>query len=206
MTLSLPWTALILSVWLSVMAWQDMRKKEVSNWLTLPPLFLAAIWWGMQGVWTVPVLLLVLVGLTEWMDRAKWLPFMALPVLLPVLAVMSYYSKCTAEILVLMTWSLSWFAWIIHLVGGADSKVVMAIVGFIPDVRVIGLIVGWQVVWSIIHLVRRYGRGALQVVGANAMKMPTQEDLETSGVAIMPAYALSGWTYLAVALVGIVAG
>jgi len=32
------------AIWLGIMAWQDARKKEVSNWLTVPPVFVVAGW------------------------------------------------------------------------------------------------------------------------------------------------------------------
>ena len=59
-------------LWLSICAWQDWKRRQVSNWLTLPPLILALAL-RLAGITTGHLLLVVLVlgaVLVAWVG--KW--------------------------------------------------------------------------------------------------------------------------------------
>lgn len=195
------WLALAAMAWLGVMAWQDLGKREVSNWLTIPPVFLAGGWWAWRGEWSVLALLLALVAVTELFDRLQLPPVMAISVA-PALASGIGHFASPRVTLVLMTWSVVWVAWAVHLFGAADAKVLMALVGFWPDPHLVGFLIAAQLLWSAYHLVRRYRSRALKVAVANAALVPADEDLAQRGVPTMPAYAGAGLCYLVLAAAG----
>jgi len=61
----------ILILWLALCAWRDWHKRQVSNWLTLPPLILAVAlrWSGLTSA-DLPLMLLVLLTmLVGWLGR-----------------------------------------------------------------------------------------------------------------------------------------
>ena len=60
-------------VWLVACAWQDWRKREVSNWLTLPPFGLAAILRQAGFTHTPFLLALTAVALVLVIWRVSWI-------------------------------------------------------------------------------------------------------------------------------------
>jgi Flp pilus assembly protein protease CpaA len=196
------WLALAAAAWLGVMVWQDLGKREVSNWLTIPPVFLAGGWWAWRGEWSVLVLLLALVAVTELFDRLHLPPVLSISVA-PALASGIGHFASPRVTLVLMTWSVVWVAWVVRFVGAADAKVLMALVGFWPDTWLVGLLIAAQLLWSVYHLVQRYRSRALKVAVANAAVVPADEDLAERGVPTIPAYAGAGLCYLVLATVGV---
>lgn len=196
------WLTIAATIWLGVMAWQDARKKEVSNWLTIPPVLIVAGWWAWQGEWLVLILLLALIAVTEVMDRLKLSPMVAYAVIPAVVGAMGYWAT-PRIVVVLVSWSVIWMGWMANLFGEADAKVLMALIGLWPDWWMVGFLIGGHVLWSIYHLIRRYRSGALQVAVANAVARPTEEDLEAHGVPTIPAYAAAGLGYFALAVVGV---
>jgi len=188
------WLTIAAAIWLGAMSWQDLKSKEISNWLTVPPVLLVAGWWAWRGEWAVLVLLVALIAITEVFDRLKLSPVVASSVL-PAIAVGISYCASEKVTLVLVVWSTIWLAWMVHFFGEADAKVLMALVGYRPDVWLIGFLIGAQVLWSVYHLIRRYRAGALRVAVANAGAVPSEGELVRRGVPTMPAYAVAGCLY-----------
>ena len=177
--------------WLLVAAWQDVRKSEVSGWLTVPPLIASAVWWWWQGEWAVVALLATLIVVGELFEKLH------LPAALgigPAMVAAGFLASGSSRpvALVLTVWACAWAAWTLHFVGGADSKVFMALVAFFPEPMLVSLLIAMQVVWSVYHLIRRYRGMAVRVVLAEMMSRPTAEDLEARGVPLLPAYATAG--------------
>lgn len=189
------WLAVVCMLWLAWAAWQDVRTKEVSNWLTIPPLFGVALWWLARGEWRVIALLVILVGIVETMDRRHIYPAAAIVLAVSAGAGVSYMAAAQVR-LILIAWSALWAIWVTQKAGGADVKVVMALLALYPDWRLAVLLVAAYVVWSIYYLVRRHGRRALRVALANMFNSPTEEELAASGVPTVPAFAAAGWLYL----------
>ena len=185
------WLVIPALLWLFAVAWQDARKHEVSPWLTVPPLFASAFWWLAKGEWSVGAFLVVLLVVGEVFERLH------LPAALgigPVILVAGFLAGQSPQDvhLVLTAWACAWPAWTLHLVGGADAKVFMALVAFFPDPLLVGLLLAMQVAWSVYHLVRRYRGKALKVALVGALSRPTEEDLDARGVPLLPAYAAAG--------------
>ena len=177
--------------WLLAAAWQDVRKSEVSGWLTIPPLVAGAIWWWWQGEWAVAALLAIIVIVGELLERLHRPAVLGIgPVIATAGLLVSGSSRSVA--LVLTVWTCAWAAWTLHFVGGADAKVFMALVAFFPEPVLVSLLIAIQVVWSVYHLIRRYKGMAFRVVLTEMLSRPTAEDLEARGVPLLPAYATAG--------------
>ncbi len=190
------WSVGLSLLWLLVVAWQDARKKTVSNWLTVPPLFLSAFLWLARGEWSVGIFLVILLIAGEVLDRLH------LPAALGIgpAGMMAAFLAANAPQdarLILTVWACAWAAWTLHLVGGADAKVLMALVALFPDPALAALLAAAQVGLSIFHLVRRYRGQAIKVALAGALSRPTEEDLAANGVPLLPVYAAAGAVFFA---------
>ncbi|MBN1937192.1 MAG: hypothetical protein JW934_21210 [Anaerolineae bacterium] len=190
------WMVGLSLLWLLVVAWQDARKGMVSNWLTVPPLFLSAFLWLARGAWQIGLLLALLLLVGELLDR---LGLTAAAGVGPMAMFAAFLAAGAPQevSLILVAWFCAWAAWTLHLIGGADAKVLMALVAFVPDRRLIALTLGAQVIWSIFHLLRRYRGQALRVALASVLSRPTEADLVASGVPLLPAYAAAGVIFAA---------
>lgn len=173
--------------WLVLLSIQDIRAHEVSNILTVPPLLLAAGWWARQGEWEIPLLLAVAI-LAADLSR----PAAAVPVVAMGAGVMGRWALPEARF-VLTVWVVLWAAWALALVGAADAKVLMALLGFFPDPRLAILLVVAHTTLVVYHLARRYGRRAVQVVLLTTLRRPATTG---QGIPAIPAYALAGAVYL----------
>jgi len=188
-------TGLIALPWLLVVAWQDARTREVDNWLTVPPMMAGALLWLFRGEWRVAALLVGLLLIVEVLHRRGWAMSLGLG---PALLLTVFLSGGVAErdvALVLTAWFCAWAAWVMHLVGGADAKVLMALVAFMPDARLLGLLFGAMITWSVYHLVRRYRGKAAKVALAGTLSCPTEDELDGNGVSLLPAWAAAGTVY-----------
>lgn len=181
------WLMLPAAIWLIIAAWQDIREREVSNWLTVPPVLLAAGWWACLGEWAVPGFLGAILLFSELP------PVVGVPLGLTIAGVLSLHSQPIT--LILMVWTCAWISWNLNLFGGADAKVIMALSGFWPDVRLVGLLVVAHLLWNMYHLLHRYRSKAWQVALAGAMLTPSREELEAQGTITLPAYAAAGVLY-----------
>lgn len=182
--------------WLLLVAYQDARKGMVSNGLTVPPLFLSAFLWLAQGTWSIGLLLAILLIAGEVLDRLH------LPAALgigPAAMVTAFLAAGAPQevSLVLVAWLCAWAAWTLHLVGGADAKVLMTLAALFPDPALAALLAIAQVGWSVYHLVRRYRGQAIKVALAGVLSRPTEEELVSHGVPLLPAYAAAGAVFFA---------
>ena len=182
--------------WLFLVAYQDARKGMVPNWLTVPPLFLSAFLWLARGTWSLGLLLAILLIVGEVLDRLHLPAALGIGPAAMATAVLAA-STPQAVSLVLVAWLCAWVAWTLHLVGGADAKVLMALVALFPDPALVALLAAAQIGWSLYHLVRRYRGQAIKVALAGILSRPTEEDLAVNGVPLLPAYAAAGAAFFA---------
>jgi len=182
--------------WLFLVAYQDARKGMVSNWLTVPPLFLSAFLWLARGLWSIGLLLAILLVVGEVLDRLHLPAVLGIGPAAMVTAILVGGTPQEVS-LVLVAWLCAWAAWTLHLVGGADAKVLMTLVALFPDPAFAGLLAAAQVAWSIYHLVRRYRGQAIKVALIGVLSQPTEEDLAANGVPLLPAYAAASAAFFA---------
>lgn len=187
--------AVLVVVWMGVMAWQDVRTGQISNWLTVTPLLGSALWWLARGEWRVAALLLAMLAAGEIQSRLRRPAAWSIGVVIPLAGI--WAASTTADIVfILIGWTCVWAAWTLHLIGGADAKAVMALLAFFPNPLLAGLLVAAQLLWSIFHLVRRYGGRSPGVALNGIFSRPTQDDLVAQGVPLMPAYAAAVMVFM----------
>ena len=113
----------IVLAWLGACAVCDLRYRQVPGWLTIPPLILAAVTQLVQGNWQ-PVLLLVGLILISDLPASRWrIPLTALVVVL-ALSVFGSSERVSAPLAIFAIWAL----WELGETGGADAKIIIALV------------------------------------------------------------------------------
>ncbi len=180
---------LALSVWLCVLAVQDVRRGEASNRLTVPPLLAVTALRALTGGWPLALALaLVLIG-------AQW-PVLTAPALAGMGLCLRWATPVGLEVAV-GAWALCFVLWRLGVIGGADAKVVMTLTALFPDGQLAWLLLAAWFAWSVVWLMLRYrGRVAPLLLRAAGGWMRLQvEETGTRGPAL-PAVALGGLAYL----------
>ena len=118
----------ILLAWLAVCVVFDLRSRQVPAILTVIPLFLAATWQLFQGGWQ-PVLLVVFLILVSDLPQAKWRIPAACVATILALSFSGSPGSVYAMLVVFAVWAL----WEIGAMGGADAKIIMALVLFFAN-------------------------------------------------------------------------
>lgn len=182
---------LALSAWLCVLAAQDVRRGEVSNWLTVPPLLAVALVRPLlPGGWPVALALALILVAAQW-------PRLALPALAGLTLCLWWAIPAGLEATV-GVWALCFILWRLGVIGGADAKVVMTLTGLFPDGRLAWLLLAAWFLWSVgflaVRLRGRAPRSLLHAAGGLA-RLPVEEETGTRGP-LLPAVALGGLVYL----------
>ena len=122
----------LLLIWLGVCVYHDLRSRTVPLRLTLPVLGLAAVWRLALGGW-VPVLLTAVLIIISDLPRRAWR--IATVILAGVLAGLVCGSwQCAAVILAILA---EWLLWEFGLTGGADAKIILALLLLSGDARLL---------------------------------------------------------------------
>lgn len=145
-------TALYLatSVWLLYLAIADIRRGQVTNWATVPPLLAGVAWQTLRGEWTAIVLLALALFVAEW--PVAWpLGIAGVVAVWPQVAIQGM--EATAAV-----WIVALVLWLLGVLGGADVKVVMTLMVLFPDPRLAWLLaLSWLGV-SLVYVIGRRGR------------------------------------------------
>jgi Flp pilus assembly protein protease CpaA len=118
----------LLLAWLAVCVIFDLRSRQVPAFLTLIPLILAASWQIFQGGWQL-VFLVVLLILISDIPQAKWRIPIACAGTILGLSIAGSSEIVYAMLVVFAVWAL----WEIGATGGADAKIIIALVLFFTD-------------------------------------------------------------------------
>ena len=178
-----------LSAWLVYIAVMDIRKGEVTNWATVPPLLAVTAWQALTGGWPLALMLaLILIG-TQWTTLA--VPSVGLMVLC------AWFATPLELDVAVYVWMLVYILWQIGVIGGADAKVVMALMALFPDERLAWLLLLCWFGLSVVYLLHRHGRRAPQAL-LKAMKglVKLQVSEEGERCPALPAVALAGLIYV----------
>lgn len=179
-----------LSVWLIYLAVSDLRRGEVTNWATVPPLLAVTAWQALVGGWPLALMLaLILIG-------AQWAPLAVPSVGLMVLC--AWFAAPLELDVAVYVWMLVYILWQIGVIGGADAKVVMALMALFPDGRLAWLLLVCWFGLSVVYLLHRHGKRAplaLLKATKGLMRLRISEDAGSRCPAL-PAVALAGLVYV----------
>jgi len=118
----------LLIAWLAVCVIFDLRSRQVPALLTVLPLLLAAIWQLIQGGWQLVALVALLVLISD-LPQAKWRIPIACAATILSLSIAGSPGIVYAMLIVFAVWAL----WEIGVTGGADAKIIIALVLFFAD-------------------------------------------------------------------------
>jgi Flp pilus assembly protein protease CpaA len=118
----------LLLTWLTICVVFDLRSRQVPTSLTVIPLTVAGLWSLFQGGWQL-VLLVVLLILISDLPQSKWRISVACAATILALSISGHSGIVYAMLVVFAVWAL----WEIGAMGGADSKIIMALVLFFAN-------------------------------------------------------------------------
>jgi len=179
-----------LSAWLVYLAVTDLRKGEVTNWVTVPPLLAVTAWQALTGGWPLALMLaLILIG-------AQWTPLTVPSV--GLMAACSWLATLVGRDVVMWAWTFVYVLWLLRVIGGADAKVVMALMALFPDGRLAWLLLLCWFGLSVVYLLHRHGRHAPRALlkatrGLVRFQVSGEEDERCPA---LPAVALAGLIYV----------
>ena len=113
----------VLLAWLGTCVSFDLRTRQVPTLLTVIPLILAAAWRLFQGGWQL-VLLTVALTLFSDLPQAKWRIPLACCAAIVGLSIAGSPDMVYAMLVIFAVWAL----WEIGATGGADAKIIIALV------------------------------------------------------------------------------
>lgn len=117
-----------LLLWLGICVVFDLRTRQVPTPLTIIPLFLAAGWRLSLDGWQLVLLTAVLVLLSH-LPRAKWRIPLGCCAAIGGISIAGSPDKVYALLVIFAVWAL----WEIGATGGADAKIIIALVLFFAD-------------------------------------------------------------------------
>jgi Flp pilus assembly protein protease CpaA len=179
-----------LSAWLVYLAVMDLRKGEVTNWATVPPLLAVTAWQALTGGWPLALMLvLILIG-------AQWTPLTVPSV--GLMAACSWWATLVGREVVMWAWTFVYVLWLLRVVGGADAKVVMALMALFPDGRLAWLLLLCWFGLSVAYLLHRHGKHAPRALLRATKGLVRFQVLEEEGerYPALPAVALAGLIYV----------
>jgi Flp pilus assembly protein protease CpaA len=118
----------ILLAWLAVCVVFDLRSRQVPAFLTVIPLILAAFWQLFQGGWPL-VLQTVLLILISDMPRVN----LRIPAACTATILAIFLSGSPNAVYAILVVFAVWALWEVGAMGGADSKIIMALVLFFAN-------------------------------------------------------------------------
>jgi len=181
---------LAVSAWLVALAVADVRKGEVTNWATVPPLLIATAWQTLTGGWPLALMLALILAGAQW-------PVLAAPSL-GLMVLCAWFATPLGLDVAVWAWAFVYIVWQIGVIGGADAKVVMALVALFPDGRLAWLLLLCWFGLSVVYLLHRHGWRAPQALLKATSGLVRFQVLEEEGsrCPALPAIALAGLVYV----------
>ena len=117
-----------LLTWLSACVVFDLRSRQVPTLLTVIPLILAAIWRLFQGDWQLVLLTVVLTLLSD-LPQANWRIPLGCCAAIAGLSIAGSPDMVYAMLVIFAVWAM----WEIGATGGADAKIIIALMLLFAD-------------------------------------------------------------------------
>jgi len=178
---------LVVSAWLVYLALADIRHGQVTNWATVLPLLAAVAWQTIRGDWAAAVLLALALVVAEW------------PVVWPlgVAGAVAVWPQVAIQGMetTMAVWAAVLILWLLDVLGGADVKVVMALVVLFPDPRLAWLLLLAWLGLSLVYVVRQHGRATIRVL-LSTLRGMTAGPWSGHRSPALPAVTLAGLVYL----------
>jgi len=187
---------------LIVAAAQDLQTREVSGWLTLPPLLATVAWRAATGGWVLLAAFIVIALFSERIVCRGRGP--ALAALMAGLVAVSYVLPGSPAYWTLLGWLAAWLLWEFNVIGGADVKLMMLLVAVYPYPSMFFLILLAKLVAGLIVPAALYGRSVAKRLFSVALlvlvarQMPDRETLEREGLPAVFVYTMAGVGYVLV--------
>lgn len=118
----------LLLAWLAICVIFDLRSRQVPAFLTVLPLILAAIWQLIQGGWQLVALVVLLVLISD-LPGAKWRIPLACAATILGLSI----AGSSGIVYAMLAGFAVWAMWEIKATGGADAKIIIALVLFFAN-------------------------------------------------------------------------
>ncbi len=180
--------------WLGIVAWQDLRTRQVSNWLTIPPLLLAVAWQLIHHH-ALPAILLIVMLLLDGIIGHRLVRVGLFTLVCAAAAIL------TADVVLPVVWATAYMAVCLNLAGGADAKIAMTLITRFPDGRLAGLMLGaicaGSILWWMAHQRSRQA-APIRWRRVVMLDLPTQQELEAHGAPLVDvlAAAFVAWLIL----------
>ncbi|MBC8255016.1 MAG: prepilin peptidase, partial [Ardenticatenia bacterium] len=181
---------------LIVAAAQDLQAREVSGWLTLPPLLATVAWRAATGGWVLLAAFAVIALFSERIVCRGRGP--ALAALMAGLVAVSCFLPGSPTYWTLLGWLAAWLLWEFNVIGGADVKLMMLLVTVYPYPSMFFLILLAKLVAGLIVPAALYGRNvakrllSIAFLVLVARQMPDRETLEREGLPAVFVYTMAG--------------
>jgi Flp pilus assembly protein protease CpaA len=188
----------VLSTLLILIAAWDLKTRRLPHWIAWPLLLVAIVVRAWMGSW---ILLPLLVGLAI----VELLPLVWRG---PAVAVLLGGAQWGAQVLgdpatqlVALWWGIAYGLWTLHVLGGGDVRVFMALVALFPSSGMVAALWGGLASVSVAWLVLLYRRDGLGLLlqagqGISGGRYPSREDLAKHGKPTTPGLALGALAYL----------
>jgi len=113
----------VLLAWLGTCVFFDLRTRQVPTLITVIPLILVAAWRLFQGGWQLVLLTIALTLLSD-LPQAKWRIPLGCCAAIVGLSIAASPDEVYAMLVIFAVWAL----WEIGATGGADAKIIIALV------------------------------------------------------------------------------
>ena len=180
--------------WLLVAAWQDVRARAVSAWLTNAPLAGAVLWRGVQALVGEP-------SLADGLAPALLLALVIGLDSLPAPVVPAAFAACAAAVaawhgslLTPVVWAVAYALWRLNVVGGADIKLALALLTFFPDPRLAAWLAACAGAVSLVALLTRgqvYDKLLVTGLRVRYLDFPSRGALEAQGFPLVVSFPLA---------------
>ena len=187
-----------LSVLLVAAAVLDLKTRRVPHLITWPLLLVVVAARAWEGSWILPVFLLGLI-LVEWVP-AVW-RVSAIVLLVGGVQSVAWMLDDPDTRLIVLWWGITYALWVLHVLGGADVRLLMALVALFPHPGMVAALWGGVLLVSLAWLVVIHRRHAwiplLQAGrGISGGRYPSREDLKEQGRPTTPGLVLGALAYL----------
>ncbi len=196
------WTTapkIVLTVLLVAVAVLDLKTQRVPHLITWPFLMAAIVAAAWEGSW-IPAPLLLCLVLVEVLPQI-WQ--------IPAVVVLTGTAQCAARWtlddptgqFVALWWGVAYALWVLHVLGGGDTRLFMALVALFPQPGMVAALWGGFALVGVVWLLVLYRHSApvpLVQAGQDILSShyPSREELEEHGRPTTPGLALGALVYL----------